>query len=143
MRSKYINPIQSLIKCKQKWTHCINFGWRCISIMKWSCYGLQILPLLCSFPFLFSFPVFFFCHIATFKEDCFSIEGGSTFEQSHNCNMVLNPMSEKKRIYLYIQLKRLILIESYIHSVLLLWLLLSLLLVSKSSNPNSHGPSKK
>ena len=48
----------------------------------------------------FSFPVFFFCHIATFKEDCFSIEWGSTFEQSHNCNMVLNPMSEKKRLYL-------------------------------------------
>ena len=71
-----------------------------------------------SFTF-FSFPVFFFCHIATFKEDCFSIEYESTFEQSHNCNMVLNPMSEEKRPYLYIRLKRLILIESYIHSVLL------------------------
>ena len=118
MRSKHINPIQNLIKCKQKWTPCINLGWRCISIMKWSCYGLQTLPLLRSFPFLFSFPVFFFCHIATFKEDCFSIEWGSTFEQSHNCNMVLNPMSEKKRLYLYIHIKRLILIESYPLSII-------------------------
>ena len=72
--------------------------------------------------FLFHFFLFlfsFFCHIATFKEDCFSIEYESTFEQSHNCNMALNPMSEEKRPYLYIRLKRLILIESYIHSVLL------------------------
>ena len=116
MRSKHINPIQSLIKCKQEWTPCINFRWRCISIIKWSCYTLQILSSQLSL-----FPVFFFCHIATFKEDCFSIEGGSTFEQSHNCNMVLNPMSEKKRIYLYIQLKRLILIESFYSALLAEW----------------------
>ena len=73
------------------------------------------------FPFYFFFSCFLFCHIATFKEDCFSIEGGSTFEQSHNCNMVLNPMSEKKRIYLYIQLKRLILIESFYSALLAEW----------------------
>ena len=53
--------------------------------------------------------------------------------------MVLNPMSEKKRIYLYIQLKRLILIESFYSALLAKWYTT----VYGTQIPMDHQKSKK
>ena len=69
------------------------------------------------FLFLFSFSAI----LQHSRKIAFLLNEDRPFEQSHNCNMVLNPMSEKKRIYLYIQLKRLILIESFYSALLAEW----------------------